>query len=229
MAEKTSISIKSVLRGLDTVRDYVDALYRKVKEILGEEAEFVHDLSDFQRVAKEEPESFEGSYLSPEIIKGVWQLESDYLWHYHDEQFLITPSFMNGDNGILVIFPNRSRTLITFAEVMDDVTNYDAGIWDALEARIVGNCDGYISSLKRERMVLADMPAPDATVAPDLKWKDGYGVDPAEAVKVPDGTLACADPAEPESLDQTEPAPAESEKPADRIIRAGGPSPQRYG
>lgn len=243
----TNINLKHTLQGLFELKEHVAELYRNIKTQVGDEANYIREWCDLRRVERDEPDAteIEGDALFAEVLQFCWRSGKDYVWHYHDQRFRITP-FKSGttDDGGFVFYFGVKHSLVNFASVTRDAVDTDCSVWEAIVARMHGIADGYCSALKQSKLehVLADMPATDAE--PDLKWKDGYSVDPAEAVKVPegadavpDGTLACADPCPEEVpvpdgvdpdpvVDQTdEPVAGQEEpvsKPKKNIIRAGG-------
>lgn len=216
---ESNINLKHLLNRLFDLKENITALYQGLKLQLGPEATFVREWADLHRIERDGTDSneLEGDTLIADVVKFVWSKGVDYVWHYKGYRFRITP-FNTGFGGSGVIFYyGEKHSQITFQSVADDVAEFDTPIWDAVCARIYGMADGYVSAMKdslrneenlkkavqdgRLTKVLADQPAPDAE-------------------PVPDGTLACGDkPAEP--VDQ-------AEKP-NRLIRAGGPSPERYG
>lgn len=202
--ESTNVNLKVILSRLYDVKEELASIYRTIKNCLGSDANYVRDWADLRRVERDEPNAteIEGDALFEELLQSCWRSGKDYVWNYHDQRFRITP-FKSGttDDGGFIFYYGMKHSLVNFASVTRDAVDTDCSVWEAIVARMHGIADGYCSALKQSKQehVLADMPAPDTE--PDLKWKDGYSIDPAEAVKVPDGadavpdgTLACADP-----------------------------------
>ncbi len=249
----SNINLKNLLIRIWDAKQAINEIYDWVKHGLGDDAEYIRDWADLKRVERDgtDADEIEGDSLFDEVLQYIWKSGKDYIWHYKGQRFRITP-FKNGttDDGGFIFYFGEKHSLVTFAGVVRDAVDTDTDLWDAIVARMFGIADGYASASKLMH-VCAEMPAPDAEVAEDLKWKDGYGVDPAEAVKVPegavgpfasngipdepgpDGTLACADPEPcPEEvpvIDQAEepvPKPKKNwkEKRASEkdLIRAGG-------
>ena len=209
----TNINLKHILNRLFELRGYVEDIYRSVKMQLGEDANYIREWCDLRRVEyeSETAKELEGDALFEDLLKVLWKTGKDYVWHYKGQRFRVTPfrSTYPADGGFIFYF-GEQHSLVNFASITRDAVDTECSIWEAIIARLYGIADGHASA-KKLMHVCAEMPAPDAEVAEDLKWKDGYSVDPAEAVKVPegaDGTLACADPC-PEEVPVPEPAPAE--------------------
>lgn len=228
MSNERNINLKHLLDGIGELRHHADEIYKSLKAQLGEEATFIKEWYDLKRVQMDDPDAteLEGDVLLPDILIHCFQKKADYIWHYNGLRIRLTPfRSTDGDSGFIMYYGD-GRSEVTFNSVVETIVEYGESVWGAMTARIYGIADGHIAGLKH---VLSDQPAPDAE--PDLKWRDGYSVDPAEVVKVPDGadavpdgTLACADP-EP-VVDQTEEPVAGQEekvyKPQKNLIRAGG-------
>lgn len=236
---ESNINLRHLLAGLSDLKEHITDLYRSLKMNLGPDATFIREWCDLKRLQLdgEAGDEIEGDTLIAEILQHCWSKYVDYVWHYRGSKFRITP-FKNGgttDGGFIIYYGDK-HSLVNFAGVVRDAIDTDTPIWEAVIARMYGIADGYASASLRNTEVLEKAfkdgrlakPAPDAEVAEDLKWKDGY--DNATAVKVPDGTLACADPEPcPEEvpvIDQAEEPVAGQEekvcKPEKNIIRAGG-------
>lgn len=233
----TNIDFKHLLHRVWEVLEQLNDLYQGVKLLAGDDAYFISEWCDLRRVEAESEtaKELEGDALFEDLLKVLWKTGKDYVWHYHGLRFRVTPfrSTYPADGGFIFYYAEK-HSLVNFASVTRDAVDTDCSVWEAIVARMYGIADGHATAEKLMHRC-AEMPAPDAEVAEDLKWKDGYGVDPAEAVKVPegaDGTLACADPEPcPEEVPVPEPAPAEPvvdqaeepvHKPKKNIIRAGG-------
>lgn len=230
----TNINLKHILNRLFELRGYVEDIYRSVKMQLGEDANYIREWCDLRRVEyeSETAKELEGDALFEDILKVLWKTGKDYVWHYHGQRFRVTPfrSTYPADGGFIFYYAEK-HSLVNFASVTSDAVDTDCSVWEAIVARMHGIADGYYSA-KKQMHVCAEMPAPDAEVAEDLKWKDGYDnatavkvPDGADEVPVPDGTLACADPV----IDQAEepvskPKPKWKEKRQKEkdLIRAGG-------
>lgn len=228
----TNINLKHILNRLFELRGYVEDIYRSVKMQLGEDANYIREWCDLRRVEyeSETAKELEGDALFEDLIKVLWKTGKDYVWHYHDQRFRVTPFRSTyPDDGGFIFYYGVKHSLVNFASVTRDAVDTDCSVWEAIVARMYGIADGYAIAV-REAEVMTEHNRKLAEQE-DLKWKDGYSVDPAEAVKVPDGadavpdgTLACADP-EP-VVDQTEEPVAGQEEPVSKpkknIIRAGG-------
>ncbi len=235
----SNINLRHMLAGLSDLKEHVTDLYNSLKLNLGSEATFIREWCDLKRLQLDGDagDEIEGDALFAEVLQFCWKTGKDYVWNYKGQRFRVTP-FKSGttDDGGVIFYYGQKHSLVNFAGTARDAVDTDCSIWEAIVARMYGIADGYCSALKQSKLehVCADMPAPDAEVAEDLKWKDGY--DNATAVKVPegaDGTLACADPEPcPEEvpvIDQAEepvpkPKPNWKEKRAKEkdLIRAGG-------
>lgn len=248
----TSINLRHLLAGLSDLKEHITDLYNSLKLNLGPEATFIREWCDLKRLQLdgEAGDEIEGDTLISDILQHCWAKGVDYVWHYNGSKFRITP-FKSGttDDGGFIIYYGQKHSLVNFAGVVRDAVDSGTPIWEAIIARMYGIADGYVSASLRNpevlekavkdgrlMKVLADMPATDAEVAEDLKWKKAF--ENAVAVKVPDGadgTLACADPEPcPEEVpvpDGVDPEPVIDQaeepvsKPKKNIIRAGGPLP----
>lgn len=237
----TNISLKHILQGLFELKEHITELYQSIKMQVGDEANYVREWYDLRRIQQDVPDAteIEGDALFAEVLQFCWKTGKDYVWNYKGQRFRVTP-FKSGttDDGGFIFYFGVKHSLVNFAGTARDAVDTDCSIWEAIVARMYGIADGYCSAIKQSKLehVCAEMPAPDAEVAEDLKWKPSYGVDPAEVIKVPegaDGTLACADPEPcPEEvpvIEQAEepvpkPKPNWKEKRAKEkdLIRAGG-------
>ncbi len=212
--DNTSINLRHLLAGLSDLKEHVNNLYNSLKLNLGPEATFIREWCDLKRLQLdgEAGDEIEGDTLISDILQHCWAKGVDYVWHYRGQRFRLTP-FKNGtDDGGFVIYCGDEHSLVNFAGVVRDSIDTGTPIWEAVIARLYGIADGY-----RDK---------------DLHWGEGYGVDPKEAVRVPDvaddltwkrafddavavkdpdGTLACADPC-PEEVPVPEPAPLNFEK-----------------
>ena len=226
----SNINLRHLLAGLSDLKEHVTDLYNSLKLNLGPEATFIREWCDLKRLQLdgEAGDEIEGDTLITDILQHCWAKGVDYVWHYRGSKFRITP-FKSGTttDGGFIIYYGEKHSLVTFAGIVRDAVDTDTSIWDAIVAQMFGIADGYASASKLMH-ACAEMPAPDAEVAEDLKWKDGY--DNATAVKVPegadavpDGTLACADPEPcPEEVPVIDQAEEPVHKPKKNIIRAGG-------
>lgn len=247
----TSINLKNLLHRIWEVKQGINEIYDWVKHGLGDDAEYIRDWADLNRVQRDgtDAEEIEGDGLFEDVLKFIWRTGKDYIWNRHGQRFRITP-FKSGttEDGGFIFYYGEKHSLVSFSGVVRDAVDTDSDIWESAVARMFGIADGYVSAMKdslrneenlkkavqdgRLSKVLADQPAPDAEPAPDLKWKDGYSVDPAEAVKDPDGadgTLACADPEpcpdEVPVVDQAEEQKAEYERWKEKRLKEADPQP----
>lgn len=197
----TNINLKHILNRLFELRGYVEDIYRSVKMQLGEDANYIREWCDLRRVEyeSETAKELEGDALFEDLLKVLWKSGKDYVWHYKGLRFRVTPfrSTYPADGGFIFYYAEK-HSLVNFASVTRDAVDTDCSVWEAIIARMYGIADGHASAEKLMH-VCAEMPAPDAEVAEDLKWKKAF--ENAVAVKVPDGadavpdgTLACADP-----------------------------------
>lgn len=236
--ENTSINLRHLLAGLSDLKEHITDLYNSLKLNLGPEATFIREWCDLKRLQLdgEAGDEIEGDTLISDILQHCWSKYVDYVWHYRGQRFRITP-FKNGnDDGGFIIYYGDKHSLVSFASVVRDSVDTGTPIWEAVIARLYGLADGYANEK-------------------DLHWGEGYGVDPKEAVKVPegaeeikwkeafdnavavkdtDGTLACADPAPAEDfyagLDKVveEPVPEEvpvPAEPAKPVVNQADPRP----
>lgn len=229
---ESNINLRHLLAGLSDLKEHITDLYRSLKMNLGPDATFIREWCDLKRLQLDGDagDEIEGDTLISEILQHCWSKGVDYVWHYRGSKFRITP-FKSGTttDGGFIIYYGQKHSLVTFAGVVRDAVDTGTPIWEAIVAQMFGIADGYCSASLHNPEVLEQAfkdgrlakPAPDAEVAEDLKWKDGY--DNATAIKVPegaDGTLACADP---EPCPE-EPVPAEPAKPV--IDQADEPKPK---
>lgn len=151
-AHNTALNLGHLLNALADLREHVTDLYLQLREHLGADATFIHDWADFNRIQRDElaGDELEGDYLGNEVLNFCYREYKDYIWHYRDSTFRITPfRLTSGDAGYQFHYGDRS-TLITFSQVAPDAVDTECSLWEAIVARMYGIADGYLSAVDQQ-------------------------------------------------------------------------------
>lgn len=151
----TSINLKSLLRSITYLRRQVLERLADIEDraldALGKEAYLVDDMYDYERLHAKFEGPYDGRHLSAELLQRIYQDNARYMWHYQDATISIQPIREGTEKGFYCFAEPSISTFITFNSLTEELTEFGChSIWEALEARITGFADGYLSATRKE-------------------------------------------------------------------------------